>query len=65
MNIDMQTLAKQLDDNASGHFKSWQTQTTDLDDKINALLAKVDGTKTAQDVNDDYIKTEVANITQR
>ena len=59
MNIDMQTLAKRLDDNASGHFKSLQTQITDLDNKINALNAKVDGTKTAQDINDDYIKTEV------
>ena len=55
----MQHLAQRLDDNAAGHYKSLQTQITDLDNKINALNAKVDGTKTAQDINDDYIKTEV------
>ena len=59
MNNDMQTLAQRLDDNAAGHFQSLQSQITDLDNKINALNAKVDGTKTAQDINDDYIKTEV------
>ena len=59
MNNDMQQLAQRLDDNAAGHFKSLQKQITDLDNKINALDAKVDGTKTAQDINDDYIKTEV------
>ena len=51
MNNDMQQLAQRLDDNAAGHFKSLQTQITDLDNKINALNAKVDGTKTAQYMN--------------
>ena len=55
----MQQLAQRLDDNAAVHIKQLQTQITDLNNKINALNAKVDGTKTAQDVNDDYIKTEV------
>ena len=59
VNNDMQTLAKRLDDNAAGHFQSLQSQITELENKINALNAEVDGTKTAQDINDDYIKTEV------
>ena len=40
MNLDMQQLAKRLDDNASGHFKSLQTQITDLHEMRKLMAPK-------------------------